>query len=317
MKKFFKNALLCGGLLATITACNTESSIAPLEVSVLAQSTSSRAGLVDEQILPIGSSIGVTLVDNLADATSYNESVYSNLEYTSTNGLDWNVVGTDVPMLTSTAGKAIAYYPWKDGADYKALAVDILTQYDYMYSEWYSGSGNKNLDNSNPEAKFQMKHVQSAFRINLLKDDSYPLEARVTRIVLTSGSFHTNGIYSAEDGTYSSRTGEGTYTYNFTGEYPVLTTTEQYVDIMVVPATTVPAGNKVNFTVTIQDVNGTKDYVVAPSFETVMEQGTIYEFTLTLWPTEMKAGDVSVKTWDIITNNDENKLVPADLNSGN
>lgn len=317
MKKIFRNALLCGGLLATITACNSEDSIAPLEVKVAAQSASSRAGLIEDQVLPNGSSIGVTMVENVADATSYDESIYSNLEYTSDDGRDWNVVGTNVPMLTSTPGKAIAYYPWKTGADYKNLEVEILSQTDYMYSGWYSGSGNKNLDNSNPEAQFQMKHALSAFRIKLLKDQSYGALAKVTKVVVNSASFNTTGVYSAETGQYISKSGEGTYTYNFTSTYPELTTTAMDVDIMVVPATTVPSGNKASFTVTVQDAaSNTKDYVVSPSFEAVMAQGTIYEFTLTLFPTEMKCGEVSVKTWDIVTGG-SGQLKPADLNSGN
>lgn len=321
MKKIFRNALLCGGLLATITACNTESSIAPLEVTVRAQSTSSRAGLIDGQVMPSNSSIGVTLVENTTDATSYDDNLYSNLEYSSTDGREWNFQGTNVPMLTSTEGKAIAYYPYVSGADYKALAVDILTQNDYMYSGWYGDDGTEKLDNSNPEAKFELKHVLSAFRIKLLKDESYKATARVTKIVITSGSFNTNGTYSAEDGTYSAKSGAGTYTYNFTQEeskYPELTEEVQSINVMVVPADEVPDGNKVTFTVTIEDKNGnTKDYVVAPDFATVMLQGKIYEFTLTLWPTEMTVGDVSVKTWEVVPNNDDNKLVPADLNTGN
>ena len=79
---------------------------------------------------------------------------------------------------------------------------------------------------------------------------------------------------------------------------------------MVVPADA--AGTKVKFTATIQDADGIAlDYVVTPSFTTQMVQGIIYEFTLTLWPTEMKVGDVSVKSWDVVTGG-EGKLQPAE-----
>lgn len=316
MKKIFRNAILCGGLLVTITACNSDDSIAPLEVMVKAQATQSRS-LIDQAVLPNNSSIGVTLVENTANATDYDDGLYNNLKYTSANGRDWSVVGTNTPMLSSTAAKAIAYFPWKEGANYSSLDVDILSQTDYMYSEWYTGSGNKSLDNSNPQAQFQMKHALSAFRVKLVKDESYKSTAKVTRIDIASGGFNTTAKLNAENGTLSDKKGTGTYTYNFTGTYPELTKAEQYIDVMVIPADNVAADNKVTFTVNIQDGAGnSKDYVVAPSFASKMAQGTIYEFVLTLTPTEMKVGEVSVLTWVTETGGAGN-LQPADLNKGN
>ena len=305
MKKIFRNALLCGGLLAAVTACNSGDTIAPLEVMVQANSPESRA-IVEGQVLPNNSSIGVTMVEDLADASSYDESVYSNIEYTTADGREWNVVGTDIPMLTSTPGKAIAYFPYKSGMNYTAIPVEILSQTDYMYSGWYSG-----LDNSNPEAKFQMKHALSAFRVILLKDASYGATARVTKFVIESDAYNTSAKLNAVTGELTGKDGTGSYTYNYVDGYPELTTTEQYVDVMVIPADA--AGTHAKFTVTIQDINGTsKDYVVNSPFTAAMLSGTCYEFTLTLFPTEMKVSDVSVKTWDVVYGG-EGQLQPADL----
>lgn len=296
------------------TACNNAEDFAgpdapnALRVSVVNNTPESRA-IITGTTLPVNAEIGVTLVENVADATTYDTETYSNLKYTTADGTNWAVDG-EAPLLSSTEGKAIAYFPYGETVNYKAIALTTDDQIDNMYSGWVTG-----INNSAPEANFTMNHAKSAFRVVLKKDAKYGATAIATSITAKSAHFVETATLDATKAAGSNlsgwSTGDGEVTVAIAGAGQTLdTTNDNYTDIMVIPAEN--AGTEVLFTIAIKDANDqTKNYTVTSPFTTAMEQGKCYQFTLTLTATGFEVSSVAVTQWgDPIVVPGDNNLVP-------
>lgn len=285
-KKFLYGAAFMLALMGT--ACNNAEDMlqdgrTTMKVTVKNNVPESRA-IIHGESLPSDAEIGVTLLN--AAGENYDRVEYSNLKYT--NGTQWAT--TTAPLLSSTDGKAIAYFPYGEDVKYTAIELSTDDQTDNMYSGWVTG-----INNSNPEAKFTMNHAKSAFRVILKKDETFKATATATSITVTSAHFVETATLDATKlaGVNLSdwSTGDGNVTVDIASENQTLDDTDKYTDIMVIPAE--EAGTKVKFTVTI---NGS-DYTVEPEFNTPMAQGKCYAFTLTLTATGFTVGEVSVVTW--------------------
>ena len=269
---------------ATFAACNNEENLQitvnkkPLSVQIKNE-TYSRA-LVETTTLPDASQIGVTLVDN--SGTTYDGNTYNNLLYT-LSGTEWTTANT--PMLSATAGKAVAYYPYSNAVtDVTAIPVTSDTQTDYMYSGWVTG-----LHNTNPAAEFTMKHALSAVRIAVKKDAQYASEAVVTDAQIQSLAFYKNATLDATTGTLNALA-EDNQTLNREDVNLTLTTTAQNIDFLVVPGTT---KEPIDFILTI----GEKQYKATATTAEGLKQGMIHTFTLTLKPTGLVVSSVDVTPW--------------------
>lgn len=296
-KKFLYGAAFMLALMGT--ACNNAEDMlqdgrTTMKVTVKNNVPESRA-IIHGESLPSDAAIGVTLLN--AAGENYDGVEYSNLKYT--NGTPWAT--TKAPLLSSTDGKAIAYFPYADGVDYTAIELSTDDQTDNMYSGWVT-----DINNSNPEAKFTMNHAKSAFRVILKKDETFKATATATSITVTSAHFVETATLDATKAAGENlsgwSTGDGNVTVDIASENQTLDDTDKYTDIMVIPAE--EAGTKVKFAVTInEDV-----YTVEPEFTTLMEQGKCYTFTLTLTATGFTVGEVSVVTWGDATEKGEGTL---------
>ena len=284
-----------------------------MQVKVNKNLPQSRA-IITETTFPDDSRIGVTLLNTAGN--EYDGVEYSNLQY-AFDGTDWNVVEPHkVPLLSSTAGKAIAYYPYGETVDYTAMTIETDTQIDYLYSNW------ETVNNARPEANFTMNHALSAIRVILKKKDSYAAKAVATNIMAKSTAFVESAKINAgaAENKYSEwSTGEADVTVPVVTKVPDATggqildnTTDNFTDIVVVPAEA--AGTSVVFTVTIEDENGQAlNYTVDTEFTTAMAPGNIYQFTLTLDATGFSTSSVFIIPWGdpVPSGKGDETLVPA------
>lgn len=254
---------------------------------------SSRAMITDTHFQS-GSALGITLVDNKDGVLTYDGLTegYYNVKYVS-SGTYPNQIWTaaDKPIyLSSTDGRAVAYFPYADEEDdFTALTIKANGQTDYMYSEWV-----KPINNLNSEAMFEMKHAMAGIRISL-KRGSYTGAGSVSDIRLTSSALGVSGTLNAADGTISDVTTGEINTYML---QPVFTsfnvTADDYTPTLLMAVPVPGVRDDVSISVTIDGhVFQAKGLMVQPFYS-----GNIYTFKLTLDNTALSVSDeVSITPW--------------------
>ena len=270
----------------TATACTDTLDEAalpkPLSVDVNARDITARAP-IHGTALPDASSIGISLLAE--DGTAYDGVTYANLKYTASGTAPDQTWSTpNIPTLSSTSAKLVAYYPWADGTDYTAVPVETSTQTDYMYSGWVSG-----LSNANNEAYIVMKHALTAVRVALVKGD-FTADVDVSSVSVKSPAFATAGSLDATTGALSELVGTGE-AVTVTADFP-LTAQATNVEVMAVPDVSVAAG-----VTTVTTQIGGRKYSVNINFTESYKQGYIYTYTLTLNNTGMEVTSVAVTPW--------------------
>ena len=271
-----------------LAACNDDDSIIDrtggnnLQVEVSAK-FNSRAP-IHGTALPDASNIGISLVAE--DGTLYDGVTYDNLKYTAAGTAPdqtWSTL--NIPTLSSTPAKLVAYYPWAENTDYSAVPVETDTQTDYMYSQWLTG-----LSNANPNANIVMKHALTAVRVALVKGD-FTADVEVSSVSVKSPSFATAGVMDATTGALSGLTGIGD-AVTVTADFP-LTAQATNVEVMAVPDVSVSSG-----VTTVTTQIGDRKYSVNINFTESYKQGYIYTYTLTLNNTGMEVTSVAVTPWE-------------------
>ena len=270
----------------TATACTDTLDEAalpkPLSVDVNARDITARAP-IHGTALPDASSIGISLLAE--DGTPYDGVTYANLKYTASGTASDQTWSTpNIPTLSSTPAKLVAYYPWADGTDYTAVPVETDSQTDYMYSKWLTG-----LSNANPNASIVMQHALTAVRVALVKGD-FTADVDVSSVSVKSPAFATAGSLDATTGALSGLTGIGE-AVTVTADFP-LTAQATNVEVMAVPDVNVAAG-----VTTVTTQIGDRKYSVNINFTESYKQGYIYTYTLTLNNTGMEVTSVAVTPW--------------------
>ena len=270
----------------TATACTDTLEEAalpkPLSVDVNARDITARAP-IHGTALPDAASIGISLLAE--DGTVYDGVTYANLKYTASGTAPDQTWSTpDIPTLSSTSAKLVAYYPWADGTDYTAVPVETDTQIDYMYSKWLTG-----LSNANPNASIVMQHALTAVRVALVKGD-FTADVDVSSVSVKSPAFATAGLLDATTGALSGLTGTGE-AVTVTADFP-LTAQATNVEVMAVPDVSVVSG-----VTTVTTQIGDRKYSVNINFTESYKQGYIYTYTLTLNNTGMEMTSVAVTPW--------------------
>lgn len=295
------------------TACNNSEDLAQdvpnaLKVTVKNNVPESRA-IVHGTTLPVDARIGVTLVNEAGG--NYDGVEYSNIEYKTTTGTDWAIVDENkIPLLSSTAGKAIAYYPYADGINYAAIEVATDDQEDWLYSGWTTAD----INNANPVANFTMNHGLSAMRVILKKGAGYGATAIASTITAESDFFVESAVLNGITGALTGHsTGKGNVTVNIEAANQELTTDSKHTDILVVPAA--GAGTDgVDFTINISDGVSAKNYTVNVPLTTLtdgMKQGKCYQITLTLTAEGFEVSTVAVTDWSQELNAGSGSLTPG------
>ena len=255
-------------------------------------------GAVLGDVLPDGSEISLTLL--AADNGIYDRQDYTNIPYKAyrDGGVQKWLAADRTVTLSSTEGRAVAYWPWTDGTDYTAVPVETDTQTDYMYSGWVNG-----LSNVSPKASIVMQHALTAVRVALVKGD-FTADVDVSSVSVKSPAFATAGSLDATTGVLSGLSGTGE-AVTVTADFP-LTAQATNVEVMAVPDLSVAAG-----VTTVTTQIGDRKYSVSINFTESYKQGYIYTYTLTLNNTGMEMTSVAVTPWqEGTTNNGKLDIVP-------
>lgn len=252
-KVIFKCMLLAG--LPFLAACNSDDTdlqmVQPLQLCVSTGVSESRA-VVDGWFLPEGGQLGVSLV--AADGSAYDGKSYNNIPYTATgNGYDipqtWSCTGSVVPSLSTTLGKAVAYYPYNESVtDLTAIPIETASQTDYMYSGWYSY-----LYYATPKANLTMNHAMAVIKAKIKKETlgSY---TQLVSIQITGDMIGSSAILNATDGTLSSISGLGEPILVLREDGLNIIEDDVYltVEMLVIPDSSITEGN-IDIIVTMTD----------------------------------------------------------------
>lgn len=236
--------------------------------------------------LPEGSEIGVTL--SAADGSKYDDiEGYDNVKYTASGTEESQTwTGSGKIMLSSTEGKAVAYYPYSSAVtDITGIPVETASQTDYMYSGWVEG-----LSNADATVNFRLNHALSAVSVTTVLGN-YTGAGKVSSISIVSDGFGTEATMDAGTGELSDVKNAGT-SVEWTGNY-TMTGEGNTTELMVVPNGL--SGKGVAFTLTIDG----KEYTASGTMSEEFKQGYIYNWTLTMNGTELSASTVSVNTWTV------------------
>jgi len=237
--------------------------------------------LITDDLITSGT-IGVTLLD--AEGNDYDgKSQYRNIKYTTDDGTSWTP-GTTA-YLTSTEGKAVAYYPFVDGAvDPTSIPVDATKQQDVMYSKWVEG-----LSNLNSRAEFHMEHALAAVRVIVKKDANFSSDVTLTDVTIQSDGFYESAKLDATTGDLKDLQTEGA-SFSVTAIDKLLDTGGQTVDFTVIPGA---AAKDISFMVTA----GGNRYHSSFTPDGPLARGFIHTFTLVLTAEEAVLDGVSVTPW--------------------
>ena len=270
------------------------SEIHEVALDVKTEIIGSRAMIMDSKFGD-GATLGITLVDAKDGVFTYDGLTdgYRNIQYQSVGtGADQYWKPADKPIyLSSTDGRALAYYPWSvDGSDYTSLSIKADEQVDYMYSGWY-----KPLNNLYSEATFQMKHAMTGIRINI-KRGSYTGTGLVSEVWLESTAFGISGKLDATTGAITDVKDGNINTYML--ENPAFQSFEvnadDYTPVLLMAVPKADIKDDVQISVVVDGRTYEVDGLMAQAFKS----GTLYTFNLTLDNTALTvSGDVKITEW--------------------
>ena len=295
MNKKLIYTLLFPALLSTSCADNNEwmHSIESnkFQISVITNSQGKGRAVIDGGYLLSGSTIGVTIMDQVSLA-EYEGIEYKNVKYTASgSGEKQTWTGAKDLELVEYDAMAIAYYPYSSSKnDYTALSVSAGTT-DYMYSGWVY-----DLNINNYTAAFNMKHAMTALRI-IIKKENYDGEGKLTNIKFKSPGLGSSAKLNAETGVLSSISGLNTLSsYSLT---KTITESGTTIDWMMVPD---GKGKELDIRCTIDGV----EYTKIISLNQVMEQGDMVKANFVLTRNDMQIQKVEVTPWTIYEQEETN-----------
>ena len=286
MKKLFSLLL---GACAVFTACNNEESFdmpgaGKLSINVGVNHSTSRS-LIAAATLPDGDAgaIGVMLTDGDGTLTDYD--AYTNVKFTgaTASGSQKWTGETDV-LLTENPGTLYAYYPWKDGTNLSAIAIETALQTDYLYATPVTG-----ISETKANADVAMNHVLTNINLSFA-DGTYAGVGNITSVSVSGDGIATGGTFNAAQET------PGFVADSYTGVGDAITNTTattlggNAIDIMVVSN---DAEKPITIAATIDGVEYT-----ATTSAVELAKGNSYQYTLTLNSTFMSVSKVAVTLWN-------------------
>ena len=257
-----------------------EDELLPLELN-FGTSAMTKA-LVEDTVLPTGSSVGITIRD---DYGRYTGDDYTNIRYSSTLSAGVQVWETTSPVLLAReTGTLFSYWPHsEDEVDGKTITVAATSdvQTDYMWGLPVA------VSKSNRTASITMQHALSAVRI-YCKRGSYTGAGKITGVAFGGDCAATAGILDLTCGALDDLSGQGTMIAPAITSKTITSSYQKVSDIIVVPT----SGTNGKVVVTL---DGT-DYPI--EFNTLdLNPGEMSEFYLTANDGELFASDVTVGDW--------------------
>ena len=305
--KNLKTAGLVCILATVLTACNNEESFdmpdaGKLSINVGLNHSTSRA-LITAATLPDGDAgaIGVMLTDGDGTLTDYD--AYTNVKFigaTASGSQKWT--GANDVLLTENPGTLYAYYPWKDGTNLSAIAIETESQTDYLYATPVTG-----ISETKANADVAMNHVLTNINLSFA-DGTYAGVGNITSVSVNGDGIATGGTFNAAQET------PGFVADSYTGVGDAITNTTattlggNAIDIMVVSN---DAEKPITIAATIDGVEYT-----ATTTAVELAKGNSYQYTLTLTSTFMSVSKVSVTPWNnVVKDNLTLEKVPLKINS--
>ena len=257
-----------------------EDELLPLELN-FGTSAMTKA-LVEDTVLPTGSSVGITIRD---DYGRYTGDDYTNIRYSSTLSAGVQVWETTSPVLLAReTGTLFSYWPHsEDEVDGKTITVAATSdvQTDYMWGLPVA------VSKSNRTASITMQHALSAVRI-YCKRGSYTGAGKITGVAFGGDCAATAGILDLTCGALDDLSGQGTMIAPAITSKTITSSYQKVSDIIVVPT----SGTNGKVVVTL---DGT-DYPI--EFSTLdLNPGEMSEFYLTANDGELSATDITVGDW--------------------
>ena len=300
-KNFLYRGMMLLASALTIASCTNDDDIAQggtrkaLDVNVAVQDVAGSRAMVFGQYLAANSEIGVSVVAD-ADGGNYDgiTTGYTNVAYRATGestSQTWAASDASKQILLSgTAGKAIAYYPYTaDVTDYTAIPVDIADQTDWMYSGEVGP-----LNDAAPSAEFVMNHALTALNVNFVRDAAYTGAGEVSVLTVTSDGLATNGTFSAVDGAFASTTGAGSAVSVIDAPFTLTSgASNQENPYMFVPA----SAETKDFTVSAT-VDG-KAYNVGVAMNEAFAPGKMYKLNVKVTNTGLTVSQVTLSRFQL------------------
>ena len=230
-----------------------------------------------------GEQLGVRVVDGAGTSTDYN---FQNACYTSGIGEENAQIWTTPQeiIITEKYAKAMAYYPWTANADAEAIAIDCSTETDWMYCTW-----RPQFNYTQPTVAFEMTHAQSVIKViyqNAPSPDTYTGDLTLKKLTVSGTCLARTGTLNATTGSLSNQSGNSyVINYNSSDKLGTFGPQQDYV------LTTGTQGT-ITFTVEI----GTSKYTATTAALT-LQQGRIYQYTLTITDTKLIVNPVTIIPW--------------------
>ena len=262
-----------------------------LDVQVKVQPTS--RAMVKGTALAEGAGLGVNVTATDGGLYDGNDAGYLNILYTATGtGANQEWASTTPVMLSGTEGKMYAYYPHTPGVDFKAIAVDITTQHDWMY-----GAEAYTVSDKAATAAVVLKHAQTAVNVNVVRDATYTGVGSVSALSVTSEGLASGGTLDTRDGSWSALSGANTAISIINGGFTLDGTTKssQENPYMFIPASV----ETKNFTVTAT-VDG-KTYNSNVTMKEAFAKGKVYSVNLKMTNVGLTVSQVTLVDWDEVT----------------
>ena len=307
-KKFWLPAMM---LAVAFTSCSNDDDATPsIKSSVLGVDVTvnemSRA-MVQGTALKDNDIIGVSVVE--LDDSNYDDKAtgYKNIDYTASteSGKQKWTASADI-MLSGTVGKAVAYFPYDPNAnDYKAIAVDIADQKDWMYSGEVT-----NISDANPNVSFTLNHAQTAVNVKVVRETNYTGAGLVQNLCVKSAGLAKTGTFSAEDGTWKGLNGADA-TIGIAGNFTLTADNAETTEVvesekenpyMIIPA----SASVVPFTISA-NIDG-KPYNIEVAMTEAFTPGKVYKISVKITNVGLVVDSVV-----IVENWDEEELTGGDL----
>jgi hypothetical protein len=229
-----------------------------------------------------GAKLGVRVVDGAGTTSDYD---FQNACYTAGIVEGQQAWATDQEIIiTEKYAKTMAYYPWTQGVDAAAIAVDCSTETDWMYCTW-----RPQFNYTQPTVSFQMTHAQSVIKVvyqNAPSPDTYTGDLTLKKLTVSGDCLARTGTLDGTTGTLSNQSGNSyVITYSNNEKLGTFTTQQDYV------LTTGTSGT-ITFTIEI----GTSKYTATTAALT-LTQGKIYQYTLTITDTKLIIDPVTIIPW--------------------
>lgn len=279
-------ALLCFGLAGCDDdyADQVSATSNQLQVSVTTSLTKS-TGVIRGNYLPDGATLGVSLRPS-AGGTLYDNMDYTNCLYTASGtgaSQTWGAETGKPILLSGTEATAYAYFPRQaEVVDITEVPISNDTETDYMYS-----TPVENLSLTNKSAAFEMSHVMSVVRVNVVKGN-YNGPGSIESIEIKGNTAATSAKLNVMNGSLSNVTGAGSAIAK-SGPWTFASIGEK--DLWAVPA---GASSPLQFSIGVDGVN-----LLATSEALELLPGKIYTYTLTINSNELLLSSVKVLDWDI------------------